>query len=110
MLFRSWAVSFSLAVQLSKSRLSLRQSLIMFALFTIMLPIGVGLGSGILEYTDNYPLLEPIFYSLAAGTFLYLGTLHGLKQSTLVDKCCDLRNFTFVVIGFALMAVVAIWA
>ncbi|KJG23795.1 zinc transporter [Photobacterium iliopiscarium] len=109
-LAHKWAASFSLAVQLSKSRLSLRQSLIMFALFTIMLPIGVGLGSGILEYTDNYPLLEPIFYSLAAGTFLYLGTLHGLKQSTLVDKCCDLRNFTFVVIGFALMAVVAIWA
>lgn len=108
-LAHKWAASFSLAVQLSKSRMSLRKAIMLFAVFTLMLPLGVGLGSSILKYTENYPLLEPIFYSLAAGTFLYLGTLHGLKQSMMVDKCCDLKNFTFVVIGFVLMAIVAIW-
>ncbi len=108
-LAHKWAASFSLAVQLSKSRMSLKQSILWFGLFTLMLPIGVGLGSSVLEYTKNYPLLEPIFYSLAAGTFLYLGTLHGLKQAIMVAKCCDLRNFSFVIIGFSLMAVVAIW-
>lgn len=109
-LAHKWAASFSLAVQLSRSKMSFRQSIMWFALFSIMLPLGVGLGSGILEYTQTFPLLEPIFYSLAAGTFLYLGTLHGLQQAIMVEKCCDLRNFSFVVIGFLLMAVVAIWA
>jgi len=47
--------------------------------------------------------------ALAAGTFLYLGTLHGLENATLVKPCCDLKRFYFVILGFGVMAVVAIW-
>jgi zinc transporter ZupT len=108
-LAHKWAASFALSVQLNKSQLSLGVSIAWFSVFAVMFPIGVGLGSFISDDMSQYPLLAPIFYSLAAGTFLYLGTLHGLKRAILVEKCCDLKNFSFVILGFGLMAVVAIW-
>ena len=45
----------------------------------------------------------------SAGTFLYLGTLHGLSRAVMVQQCCNLKQYTFVIIGFSLMAIVAIW-
>ena len=77
--------------------------------FSLMTPIGIIIGTAATTFLSNYPLLQPIFSSLAAGTFLYLGTLHGLEKATLIKQCCDLKRFNFVVIGFAIMAVVAIW-
>jgi len=55
------------------------------------------------------PLLTPIFSALAAGTFIYLGTLHGLANGMLVARCCELRSFSLVVLGYVIMAVVAVW-
>jgi hypothetical protein len=55
------------------------------------------------------PLLTPTFSALAAGTFIYLGTLHGLQNGTLVARCCAFRSLFLVVLGYAVMAVVAIW-
>ena len=83
--------------------------LFLFCIFSLMTPIGIVLGAAATTALNNYPLLEPIFSSLAAGTFLYLGTLHGLENATLVKQCCDLKRFYFVILGFAIMAVVAIW-
>ncbi|WP_108649612.1 ZIP family metal transporter [Dongshaea marina] len=108
-LAHKWAASFALAVQLSKSSMSLAKGIAWFCLFAVMVPLGVLMGSMVLRHMESYPLLEPIFNSLAAGTFLYLGTLHGLKQAIMVEKCCNLKNFSFVILGFTLMAVVAIW-
>lgn len=39
-----------------------------------------------------------------------MGTLHGLERSILIKDCCNTKQYTFVIIGFALMAIVAIWA
>lgn len=104
-----WAASFSLAVQLNKSQNSLKTNMIYFGLFAFMAPLGILLGEQITHITTQHNFIEPVFTALAAGTFLYIGTLHGLKRSILVERCCNLRDFSFVIIGFALMAVVAIW-
>lgn len=104
-----WAASFSLAVQINKSSINMRLGFILFLVFAVMTPLGILFGSDITNHFSKYPLLEPIFSALAAGTFLYLGTLHGLKHSVLIEKCCDLKRFNFVIIGFAIMAIVAIW-
>jgi zinc transporter 1/2/3 len=102
-----WAASFAIAMQLNKSSLNLIGALLWFALFAIMTPIGVLFGAFI---TPNpHSLLVPIFTSLAAGTFIYLGTLHGLTRAVMVKRCCNLQHFTFVILGFALMAIVAVW-
>jgi hypothetical protein len=38
-----------------------------------------------------------------------LGTLHGLERCVMVERCCNLRDFSFVIIGFLLMASVAMY-
>ncbi len=104
-----WAASFALAVQLNTSSLSLKACFIAFGIFALMTPAGILLGNHLTSHLQHYPLLTPIFLSLAAGTFLYLGTLHGLNRAVMVQRCCNLKHFSFVILGFAIMAIVAIW-
>lgn len=103
------AASFALAVQLNRSELSLINSSFVFLLFVLMTPLGIFSGYSVLSQATNTALLVPIFNSLAAGTFLYLGTLHGLERAPLIKNCCNLREFGFMVLGFIIMAVVGIW-
>jgi hypothetical protein len=108
-LAHKWAASFAIAVQIASSRLQHKLGILLFLLFVIMTPLGILLGTAVANTLQDKPLIEPIFNALAAGTFLYLGTLHGLSRSFMIDKCCNLKNFSFVVLGFILMALVAVW-
>ena len=108
-LAHKWAASFALAVQITKSAISKSLGMVLFILFVSMTPLGIILGS-VLENGIHLPgIFEPMFNAIAAGTFIYLGTLHGLSRAFMIEKCCNLKNFSFVIVGFALMAVVAIW-
>lgn len=102
-----WAESFAIAVQLNKSSLSTRSSLIFFILFSLMTPLGIYLGWYLGHDVETHSILDPIIIAASAGTFLYLGTLHGLERCVMVERCCNLRDFSFVIIGFLLMASVA---
>ena len=106
-LSHKWAESFALAVHINRSTLSLKTCGVLFFLFAIMAPIGIILGDSLTGQVN--PLLKSVMMSLASGTFLYLGTLHGLSRAVMVEKCCNLKLFSFVLIGFALMSIVAIW-
>lgn len=108
-LAHKWAASFALAIQISKSTLPIHIGIILFLIFTLMTPLGILIGDVVAHGLNKASLLEPIFSALAAGTFLYLGTLHGLSHSVMIRKCCNLKYFSFVILGFALMAIVAIW-
>lgn len=103
-----WAASFALAIQLNKSHLRTSTNVLLFSIFAITTPLGILLGNTVLKHFNHYPLAAPVFTALSAGTFLYLGTLHGLKQSVLIQKCCDLKHFSFVILGFVIMAFAAI--
>lgn len=103
------AESFALAIQFNKSALSAKTGIAIYLLFSFMTPIGIFIGNIASEKMQQYPLLSPIFIALAAGTFLYLGTLHGLSRAVMVKQCCNLKHYTFVILGFSLMAIVAIW-
>ncbi len=104
-----WAASFSLALQINRSAFRFSSNLILFLIFAVMTPLGILLGDSINQGTGNHPLLTPIFSSLAAGTFLYIGTLHGLRRATMIERCCNMREFIFMLLGFTAMAIVAIW-
>lgn len=104
-----WAASFSLAVQINKSKMTPLVGLLYFGIFAVMTPIGIFMGDAITNISSQHNYLAPIFSALAAGTFLYIGTLHGLKRSVMVERCCNLHDFSFVIIGFSLMSIVAIW-
>lgn len=104
-----WAESFAIAVQLNKSSLSTTKSILLFVSFAMMTPLGIAIGWYFGTGIETKTLADPILIAASAGTFLYLGTLHGLEQCVMVERCCNLRNFSFVIIGFALMAAVAIY-
>lgn len=105
-----WAESFAIAVQLSKSSLPFKTNLILFSLFAFMTPLGIYTGWAFQYNLQSNSLIDPIMIAISAGTFLYLGTLHGLERCVMVERCCNLRYFSFVIIGFLLMASVAIFA
>jgi zinc transporter 1/2/3 len=105
-----WAESYSLAVQFRKNNIDKKLSWFLFLIFALMTPFGIFLGN--LANSDNLTgnhILAPIFTSLAAGTFLYIGTLHGLNRAVMVERCCNLRDYMFVILGFSLMAIIGIW-
>ena len=104
-----WAESFAIAVQLNKSSLSRNKSLMFFLSFSMMTPLGVFIGWYFGQGIETRSLLDPVLLAASAGTFLYLGTLHGLERCVMVERCCNLRDFSYVIIGFLLMATVAVY-
>lgn len=103
------AASFALSMQLNRSNLSFVTRLSVFSFFAVMTPLGIIGGNWILSTTASNVLLTPIFNALAAGTFLYIGTLHGLGRANLITQCCNMKEFTYMLLGFTLMALVAVW-
>jgi len=106
-IIHKWAESFAIAVQLSKSSLTHFQSVTFFLIFALMSPLGIFIGWYFDYGVETNSLFDPILIAISAGTFLYLGTLHGLERCVMVERCCNLRDFSFVIIGFLLMASVA---
>lgn len=102
-----WAESFAIAIQLNKSSLKPISSLLLFLTFMSMTPLGIYLGWYLGHDAESKSIISPILLASSAGTFLYLGTLHGLERCVMVKRCCNLRDFSFVIIGFLLMASVA---
>lgn len=102
-----WAESFAIAMQLNKSSLTAGKSAILFLVFAFMTPLGIFTGWYFDRGVETNSLIDPILIAVSAGTFLYLGTLHGLERCVMVQRCCNLRDFSFVIIGFLLMASVA---
>ena len=78
-----------------------------FLIFAAMTPLGIFIGWYFGRGVETNSLIDPILIAVSAGTFLYLGTLHGLERCVMVERCCNLRDFSFVIIGFLLMASVA---
>lgn len=105
-----WAASYSLAVQIAKSNPDkTRLNWLLFLIFAIMTPVGIFFGNMINTGLETSSILAPVFTALAAGTFLYIGTLHGLNRAVLIERCCNLNAYLFVILGFGLMAVIGIW-
>ena len=108
-IMHKWAESFAIAMTLNKSALQTKHSLIFFLIFAAMTPLGIYLGWSLGHGVETHSLFDPILVAISAGTFLYLGTLHGLERCVMVKRCCNLQDFSFVIIGFFLMAAVAVY-
>lgn len=106
-----WAASFSLAVYINKSNLTLINRISLFLIFSAMVPLGIYCGDELnqLSLSKGNTLLQPIFSSIAAGTFIYLGTFHGFKKAMKETNRHDFLQYFYVVAGFLLMVIVAIW-
>ena len=100
-----WAEGFAMAVQLVKNKMGFNASAGLFLLYSLMTPLGILIGYHFNSQVIN--MYSPVCMSISAGTFLYFGTLHGLERCVLVKRCCNLKHFSFVILGFVLMAAVA---
>ena len=104
------AASFALATQINRSHFSLKIRGLTFAIFASMTPLGIFMGSFVIASSHSQlSVLTPIFNAMAAGTFLYIGTLHGLEQSPLIRHCRQLSHFFYMLMGFVFMALLAVW-
>ncbi|MEM8563775.1 MAG: ZIP family metal transporter [Pseudomonadota bacterium] len=103
------AASFALALELRRAGYTPARAWTLFMIFVAMFPLGALVGEGVQSVASAYPLSEASVVALAAGTFLFFGTLHGLAGTPMIVRCCNPREFMGAVTGFALMALVAIW-
>ncbi|OGV27708.1 MAG: zinc transporter [Legionellales bacterium RIFCSPHIGHO2_12_FULL_37_14] len=104
-----WAESFAIAVQIAKTSFAPYLRVTLFLSFALMTPLGIYFGWYFEHEATYYLLVDPILMAASAGTFFYLGTLHGLERCVLVERCCNLLDFSFVIIGFILMSAVAVY-
>jgi zinc transporter 1/2/3 len=104
--------SFALAVILNRSQLQLKTIFITIFIFALMTPIGIGLGTTLTTtlHSQSGSLLTAAFNAFAAGTFLYMSTLHHINHHHRINEAESLLEFLFLVIGLVIMAGIAGWA
>lgn len=109
-LAHKWAASFALSIQIAKAPVSLWMGIALLLTFSLMTPAGILLGEVLLKRFELYPFLEPTFNALAAGSFLYLGSMHGFFQVGRAKKNhIPFQEYICLLLGFSIMAAVAIW-
>lgn len=78
--------------------------------FSFMTPLGVLMGSylGSIESGHKAVIFEAVFDTLAAGTFLYIATLEIIAE-LFENNSKKWSKLFMILIGFSLMATIAIW-
>lgn len=98
---------FAVSLQLQKGTLKQGKLFILFLAFSLMSPAGVMLGAFSRVMAGNHSeILMGVFNAFAAGTFLYLATLHKLHHP---HEYSGLGELFFTLLGLGLMAGVAVW-
>ncbi len=104
--------SFALAVTLNRSDFTLRRIIFIVGLFSLMTPLGIALGATLTSFLQLKQglLLTAIFNAFAAGSFLYMSTLHHINHHQRSHEGEGLLEFMCLLAGLIVMAVVAFWA
>jgi len=102
--------SFVLCMILMRYHFPLKHIIAIIAVFSLMTPLGIALGSMIHAYTTSFngQLAQASFDAFAAGTFLYIATLHHLRFHQRLEEAQSLLEFFFMLIGVSVMGVVAL--
>jgi zinc transporter 1/2/3 len=101
---------FALGVGYRGSGFSRGQALPSVALFATMTPLGILVGTGVSSALSSHPgeIFEATFNSIGAGTFIYIAALDIIR--TEFDAPGDRwQKWVSASLGFAVMAVLALW-
>lgn len=103
--------SFALCITLLKHQLPFRRIVLIVIFFSLMTPLGISLGTAInqLSFANGDTLLAAIFNAFAAGTFLYISTLHHIHFHQHAKDTRGLVEFASLVAGVSAMALIALW-
>ncbi|QLH43253.1 MAG: ZIP family metal transporter [Coxiellaceae bacterium] len=106
------SASFALAANLRKTSMQFRTLILMIVFFSLMSPLGIIIAATIttLLQDNTGKLIEACFNAFAAGTFLYIGARHLMeKEHAEFTHTNQISEFSVVVLGILLMAILAIW-
>ncbi len=103
---------FALVMSL-KRRLKANQNiLIIFILFAFVTPLGIWSGTFVETITDPFfdYLITATFSAIAAGTFLYIGLIHGHRLNQIRnDSHQQYTNVLTTFLGIAIMGIISFW-
>jgi len=105
------SAAFALGISMIRGGIIKSRHIKVILLFTCMTPLGILFGSLLDEVfaADTGRLVEGIFDSLAAGTFLYVSVIDIIEEEFSIPGN-EFLKFLSIVVGLALMALLAIWA
>ena len=98
------SAAFALALKLTDTSLSVARVRIVFALFVLATPAGIFFGSLVGDRLGTQGLLiaRGSVLAMAAGTFLFMGTLNELQSAPLIKRCRHWRGFAAMLAGIGL--------
>ncbi|XP_053312972.1 zinc transporter ZIP2 [Spea bombifrons] len=103
-------IVFSLSLKLLQSMTRRAWLVVYIVLFSFMSPVGIMIGIIVtLNKSSIVTLVQAILEGIASGTFVYVTFLEILPQELNTSEK-PLLKVLFIVIGFTIMAVIAIWA
>lgn len=109
-LAHKWAESYALAIQISRGTDSSKFRIYSFLFFCCMTPLGIIMGNSFMQHATKYQILGPCFEAVGAGTFLYLGILHGLNDCPMIKTQKNSKEFLMILFGFSIMAGVSLYS
>jgi len=103
--------SFALAANLHRGSMTLSQMVVIFFIFSLMTPAGILLGSNMVAKLQSAQgqWMEASFNAVAAGTFMYIATLHRVLHRCIHDEENRAHMRVALISGLLISAVIAIW-
>lgn len=103
------SAAFALGVSMLRGGISRKTHVRVIALFSCMTPLGIFLGSGLSRaFTGGTSaLVEGVFDSLAAGTFLYVSVIDIIEEEFSI-RGNEALKFVAIIGGLSLMALLAL--
>jgi zinc transporter 1/2/3 len=101
---------FALGVSLRRAHIKRPRAVGLIAFFATMTPLGIAVGAvlGALLSGRGAEWFEGIFDALAAGTFLYIAVID-IVESEFAKQGDAGAKFAMVLLGIAVMALIAVW-
>ena len=95
---------FALAIKMVRSRLSRTHIIVLYCLFACSTPFGIIVGQESRGFLSGHEMLsvKGVILSAASGVFLYMSTMHGLRDNPLIVQCRHHKGFIAMAVGFAL--------
>jgi len=104
--------SFALSIILCRgNHLSTKSLYWLVGIFSVMTPIGILLGTVITSFLQfkEAQLIAAGFNAFAAGTFLYMSTLHHIHHHQRMHEAEGMVEFFCLLLGLGLMGLVVLW-
>lgn len=98
------SASYALVRQLQRYKEKRTHGYLLF--FSTMTPLGILLGNGLLQFTtaQSSLIITACFYAIAAGSFLYIGTVHGSIKHLMQHRHITMKAFAMLCLGLGVMA------